>query len=168
MPLRLLTTCWAPAPLAKQPSVNSVSNIINMYQRDQVGSLFQVSKVTLQEKWLFGCLWLRSRIRAHNKRSEAEQLLSLFQYIFLFARYRFPSKNAQCKLNSMKVSAELCLDRTNFLVVAHRKQPIFAFSTHGTGKEGQKSSGLSLSTFSGFLWWLPQGLASSSSILFLH
>ena len=28
--------------------------------------------VTHQEKWLFGCLWFRSRIRAQNKLSEVE------------------------------------------------------------------------------------------------
>ena len=31
-------------------------------------------RVTYQEQWLFGCLWLRSRIRYHNKLREAEQL----------------------------------------------------------------------------------------------
>ena len=44
-------------------------------------------------KWLFkknargfyGSFWHRSRIRAHKKLSEAEQLSGLFQYIFLFA-----------------------------------------------------------------------------------
>ena len=44
--------------------------------------------MALQEKWYFGCLWLRSRISAHNKLSEAEQLLGLFQFNLLFALYQ--------------------------------------------------------------------------------
>ena len=36
---------------------------------------------------LLGCLWLRSMI-AHNKFSEAEQLLGPFQYIIFFALYQ--------------------------------------------------------------------------------
>ena len=73
----------------------------------------------------FGYLWLRSRIRAHNKPSEAEQLLGLFQCNFLFALYQSSSSNWHCELKSTKVPVDLCLDKTRFLVIAHRKLPTF-------------------------------------------
>ena len=72
-------------------------------------------RVTLQEKWHFGCLWLRSRIRAHNKLSEAEQLLGLFQLNLLFALYQSSSSHSHCQLKSTKVSLDLCLTRPDFL-----------------------------------------------------
>ena len=62
--------------------------------------------MTLQEKWLFGSFRIRSRIRAFNKLSEAEQLMDLSQYIILFA------------LHQLSV---LPLDRTRFLLIAHRE-----------------------------------------------
>ena len=84
-------------------------------------------RVALQGKWLFGCLsgWLRSKIRAHNKLSEdlEEQLLALFQYIYLFALYQSSSSNSHYKLQSTKVLSDLCLDKTRFLVIFHRKSP---------------------------------------------
>ena len=85
------TTCRAPPRRRKNSLVStqcqSVSTSIKLYQ---VVCLFKVSKsrpfwVTLQKKER--CLWLRSRIRAHNKLSEAGQRLGcklgLFQYIYL-------------------------------------------------------------------------------------
>ena len=90
------TTCWAPAQSSSlSTQCQKVLTIINYYQ---VICLFKVSKkspfqVTLQDKWLFGYLWLSSRIRAHNKLSETGQLLGLFQYICLFALYQPSSSN---------------------------------------------------------------------------
>ena len=85
---------------------------VNQYQLVSTSIKLVVSsecqKVTFsstpQEKWLFGCLWLRPRIRAHYKPSvlEAEQLLGLFQYIFLLFLYQFPSSNLGYKLKSKK------------------------------------------------------------------
>ena len=66
-------------------------------------------------------LWLRTRIRAHNKLSEAKQLLGLFQFNMLFALYQSSSSNSHYKLKSMKVTEDLCLDNATFLVIAHRK-----------------------------------------------
>ena len=74
--------------------------------------------MTLQEKWLFGCLWHRSRTRAHNKRQN--RLLRLFQCYMLFALYQSSCLNSHCKLKSTKVPADrdlrLCLDKTKVLV----------------------------------------------------
>ena len=44
----------------------------------------------------------------------------------------------------MKMLLDLSLDKPRFLVIAYMKQQTFAFSTYGIGKEGQKSSSLSL------------------------
>ena len=82
------TTAWLLMACTKQPKVNSVSTGFNYYQLvSSCLPLQSVKKspfwVTVQEKWLDGWLWLRSRIRAHIELSEAEQLLGLFQYIYL-------------------------------------------------------------------------------------
>ena len=71
-------TCWVPA---QSSSVSTLCQLVPsiVSSQCQVGCLLQLTKspcqVTLQGKWLFGCLWCRSRIRAHNKLSEAEKLL---------------------------------------------------------------------------------------------
>ena len=100
--------------------------------------------------WLY-LARLRYRIRAHNKLSEAEQLLGLFWYIFLFALYQSSrSKKAEVprsfitmtvwkqhpRLNHKsttgrnltgnqqylnKVLEDLCSDKTRFLIINHRK-----------------------------------------------
>ena len=98
-----------------------ISTCINLYQ---VVCLVKVSKsrpflVTLQEKWLFGGLWLRSRIRAQNKLSEAK--LRLFEYIYLSALFQSSSSNSHSKLKLTKVLSDLRLDRTKFLVIYRRK-----------------------------------------------
>ena len=56
----------------------------------------KVRKVTFSsdEKWLLGCLWLRPRIRAHNKL--LRQNLDLFKLIFFFALHQFSSSNSHC------------------------------------------------------------------------
>ena len=53
----------------KQPSVNSVQLLSYQLTRKSVSSSVKKSpfRVTLQGKWRFGCLYLRSRIRVHNK-----------------------------------------------------------------------------------------------------
>ena len=57
----------------------------------------QVTKVTLKNGFSsFGCfpVLCRSRIRAHNKLTEAEKLLVLSQHIFLYTIvYQFSSSN---------------------------------------------------------------------------
>ena len=55
--------------------------------------------------------------------SEAEQLLCQFQYIILLSLYQFSSSNWLYMLKSMKVLSYLCLDKTRFLVIYHRKWP---------------------------------------------
>ena len=111
------TTCWSPV------------------QTSPVSTQCQSFQATLRAKWLFGRLWLRSRIRAHNKLSETVQLLGLFQCNLLFALYQFSNSNWHCKLKLMKVTADQCQDFWSDL---------FAVSSYGQGKEGQKSFGLVL------------------------
>ena len=86
-------------------------------------------KVTLSSdssrKWIFGCLLGRPRIRAHNKLSEAEKLLDLSQYIFLFTIHQSSSSNLHCKLKLRKVVSDLNLDMPSFLVNAYIKQHTF-------------------------------------------
>ena len=60
-------------------------------------------QVILRRKWLFGCFWIRSRIRACKKLPEAEQLLDLCQYIIFFALHQFSCSNSHYKLESMEV-----------------------------------------------------------------
>ena len=80
-------------------SVHSVSTSIIWYTlvSNQL-SLQSVKKspfrVTIQEKLLFGCLWLRSRIRQALWGRTALQV-RLFQYIFLFALYQSLSSNSR-------------------------------------------------------------------------
>ena len=107
-----------------------MSTCINYYQLVSNCLSLQIDKkspfrLTLQEKWLFGCHWHRSRTRAHNrdKLSEAEQLLGLFHCNFLFALYQPSCSSSHCKLKSTKVPADHCLEKTRFLVMAQRKQP---------------------------------------------
>ena len=104
-------------------------------------------------------LWLRSRIRAHSKLSEAKQLLGLCQYIYIFALYQPLSSNSHYKLKLTEIPSEsdLCLDKTNFY---HRKWPTLCSQHLSNGKERPQKpwSLVSLSTFSG----LPlQGLFSN-------
>ena len=99
----------------------SVNSVPTQYQL--VSSRLRVKKspfrVTLQEKWHFGCLWLRSRIRAHNKLSEVEQLLGLLQLALCPVSIRVlnVTSNLHCKLKSTKVTAYLCLDKARFFVI---------------------------------------------------
>ena len=123
-----LTTCRAPAQTSPVSTQCQLS--VNWYQLASSWlSLHSVKKspfqLTLQEKWRFGCLWFRSRTRAYNKLSEAEQFLSLFQFNLFFAAalYQSSSSNLPCKLKSTKVTTDQSLDKARFLVIAHRKLP---------------------------------------------
>ena len=53
-----------------------------------------------------------------------------------------------CELKSLKNHADLCLDKTRFLVIARRKQPILSTYGMGTLKVRKTLSLLSLSIFS--------------------
>ena len=77
--------------------------------------------MTLQEKWFVGCLWLRYRIRA----AVIELTISTLRqnsatcWVLLFALYQPSSSYLHWKLKSAKVKADLCLDLTRFLIIAH-------------------------------------------------
>ena len=122
--------------------------------------------MSLREKWLFGYFWIisTSRIRAFNKLSEALQLLDsgLSQYIILVALHQSSSSNSHCKLKSMKVPSDLPLDRTIFLLIAHREWPNFCSQRlwNGKGRPEKLWSLQSLSTSCGLLRWPPQGQAT--------
>ena len=64
--------------------------------------------MTLQDEWLFGCLWGRSRIRAHNKLSdlEAEKLSDLSQYNIKTHQSESSSSYLPCELKSIKILAD--------------------------------------------------------------
>ena len=99
-------------------------------------------QVTLREKWLFGCFWIRSsRIRACNKLPEAEQLLDLCQYIILFALH-FQALICTISWNQWKAIWTCLWTRQVFCSQLTGSDLIFAVSAYGMGKEGQKSSGL--------------------------
>ena len=97
--------------------------------------------MTLQEKWFFGYRWLRSGIRAQNKLSEAEQLLGLFQCNLLFALYQSSSLNSHSKPEINEGCTWTSQDFSSWLAGSNL---LCAVSAYGMGKEGQKSSGLSL------------------------
>ena len=154
-------TCWAR---------NSVSTVTIMWlyvssclplQSVKKSPFRQISSDS-SRKWILGCLWLRSRITAHNKLSEAGQLLGLFQYIYLFALYQRSSSNLHYKLKSTNFQSDLRLDKTRFLVIYHREWPSLCSLLLLNGKERpvKTSCLVSLSTFSGLLWWPPKGLAA--------
>ena len=69
----------------------------------------------------FGCLWCRSRVRAHFKLSGAEELLGLSQHFFLFKMHQSSSSYLHCKLKSMKILSDLSLNKTSFLDIAYMK-----------------------------------------------
>ena len=66
--------------------------------------------MTLEKKWLFGRLWLRSRSRAHIKLSEAEKLLDMSQYIALQVYHVLILELIVFALlaKSMKVQLDMC------------------------------------------------------------
>ena len=80
----------------------------------EVGCTKVPDEVTLQEKWLFGCLWLRYRIRTHNKPSQVGQLLGLFPCIILFGLYQSSSSNLHYKLKSTKSRRTYVLTKQDF------------------------------------------------------
>ena len=126
---------------AKQSSVNSVSTSINQFQLASSWlSLQSVKKspfqVTPQEKWRFGCLWLRSRIRAQNNLSEPEQHLCLFKLNLCFALYQSSSSNLHCKLKLTKSRWTCVWTRQDFSSQLTGRDLLFAFSSHVMGKEG--------------------------------
>ena len=167
------TTCWAFAQSStvstqcqqKSTSINSVSSWLSLPGEKVPKSPCQVTR---QEKWLFRCLCCRSRIRAHNKLYEAKKLWDLSQYIFLlnlFTKHQYSSSYSQCKQKLMKVLSDLSLlvDKPSFLIIAYMKQQTFsvcAYVMETLEREGQKSSGNSLSTSCGLLGWQSKRLAS--------
>ena len=64
----------------------------------------------------------RSQVRAHNRLSEAEKLLDLSQYIFIFATHQSSSSEIN---ESPTRLADLCLDKPRFLVNAYINQQRF-------------------------------------------
>ena len=103
--------------------------------------------MTRQEKWRFGFLWFRSWIRAHNKLSEAEQLLGLFHFTLLLALYQSSSSNLHCKLKSTKVTTDLGLDEASSLQLVpiewewpEMLRPHVSFTTLGLANAGQKKN----------------------------
>ena len=119
-PTPALTTCWAGADQWAQARRKVLQLVSTQYR---VGCLFQVTtwKVALtsdcSERWFLGCLWCRSRIRAHNELSEAEKLLDLSQDIFLLttSMHKSSSSNLHRKLNSKKSDlSDMSLDRPSF------------------------------------------------------
>ena len=81
-----------------------------------------------------------------------------------------------CKLKSMKVTADLCLDKAGLLVIAHTWQEatyslqsaVTQHSWNGKGRPEKPRPLVSLSTFSDLLWWPPQGLANSAQNVSLN
>ena len=130
--------------------VNHWRCLLNNSEYTKIYDEFANDRITIISGWD----WLRSRIGAHNKLSESEQLLSLF----LFPE---SSSNSNWKLKSIIVPAYLCLERTSFPVIAHRKLP-------GKIWLEKLSSLLSWPTFSGLLWWPTQGLSSSGRDVTLY
>ena len=109
--------------------------LLNKYQ---VACLYKVTnlkkspfQVTLQEKWLF----------CHNKPSEAEQLLGLFQCNLLFPvsilKLKFVSSN-------QRMYQWTCVwTKQDFFSWLTGSNLLFAVNAYGMGKEGEKSLGLS-------------------------
>ena len=121
--------------------------------------------VILQEKWLFGCLWLRPRIRTHNNfnLSEAKQPFGPVS-VNLLALYQSSCSNSHSKMKSMKVPqghrpADLCLDKTRFLFTAEVTYSLQSALWNGKGRPSKLVALVSLSTLSSMQWWPPQGLA---------
>ena len=90
---------------------------------------------------------LRSWIKAYYKLSKAEQLLACFsstcswQCINL-QQTRTSSSYSHCRMKSLKVKADLCLDKVRFLCMADSgtgTNLLFAVNTSGMGKEGRKA-----------------------------
>ena len=81
-----------------------------------------------------------------------------------------------CKLKSMKVTADLCLDKAGLLVIAHTWQEatyslqsaVTQHSWNGKGTPEKPRPLVSLPTFSDLLWWPPQGLANSAQNVSLN
>ena len=124
-PTPALTTCWAGADQWAQARRKVLQLVSTQYR---VGCLFQVTtwKVALtsdcSERWFLGCLWCRSRIRAHNELSEAEKLLDLSQDIFLLttSMHQSSSSNLHRNLNSKKIRpVGHEFGQAKFLVIAY-------------------------------------------------
>ena len=83
---------------------------------------------------------------------------------------------AVSKLKSMKVTADLCLDKAGLLVIAHTWQEatyslqsaVTQHSWNGKGTPEKPRPLVSLPTFSDLLWWPPQGLANSAQNVSLN
>ena len=108
-------------------------------------------------KMEFGCLWLRSRIRAHNKLSEAKQLLGLFDSVgpCFSINFYLPCINPRALICSIRWNqqkprqAQTCVwtkqDFPSSLKArVKRINLLFVVSTviYGMGKDGQKISGI--------------------------
>ena len=104
---------------AKPFSVNSESTSINTAVSSSWLSLPIDKKsscqVTLQEKWLFGCLWCRSRIRAHNKLWGKIALGPVSAHLSLYSS----SSHLDCKLKS---TTWVWTSQVSLSLIAHMKQ----------------------------------------------
>ena len=118
----------------------------------------------------FGCLWFRSRIIAHNKLTVAlrqnSSWATLHQSLSSNLHCKLKSSSIlHCKLKSTKVPVDLCLDKARFLIMAHRKQLTLCserfMKWERNARKGEASEPplVSLSNFSGLLWYPPQELA---------
>ena len=104
--------------------------------------------MTLQETRLFGCLWLRSRIRDSNKLSGAEQRSTALGPVSVHHSLQVWCINPQALIGTKswnwRNSRRTCVwTEQDFLLSITRSDLFFAVSAYGTGKEDQKSSGLS-------------------------
>ena len=167
VPMLPPTTCRLLCAGAVSTQCQPDQIVSSLYQLVSSWLTLQSDKVTFSSdfsslrKWLFGCFWIRSRIRAFNKLSEAELLLDLSQYIILFALHQFSSSHLHYKLKSNKVPLDLPLDRTRFLLIAQESDLIFAVCAYGMERKARTALTLwslqSLSTSCGLLKWPTQG-----------
>ena len=89
----------------------------------------------------FSCLWLRisdlgSELTTSSLRQNSSWPVSVQ---LALAVYQSSSSDSHCRLKSLKVKADLCLDKVRFLCMAHSGTILFAVNTSGMGKEGRKA-----------------------------
>ena len=143
-------TCWAPA---QSHSVSTQCQFASTSINSASSWLPLPSDKSHLDKWLLkenGCLavcatlWCRSQIRAHSKLSEAEKLLDVSQYIFLFTMYQSSSSDLHFERKSVLSFLTWVGTIQVFFLLLSWSNKHFAGSAYGIGKECQKSSGLSL------------------------
>ena len=98
-------------------------------------------QLALQGKWLSAAFDSESQILDQSLLQAllGRTVLGLFQFNLLLAVYQSSSSDSHCRLKSLKVKADLCLDKVRFLCMAHSGTILFAVNTSGMGKEGRKA-----------------------------